>query len=68
MRFLCQVPPIRNFLRFSLGNGDSPRIMGNGDSPRMGSGDSNCKFSRENLSGLSKQTDGYPLRVSAGKR
>ena len=34
----------------------------------MGSGDSNCKFSRENLSGLSKQTDGYPLRVSAGKR
>ena len=31
-------------------------------------GDSNCKFSRENLSGLSKQTDGYPLRVSAGKR
>ena len=41
-----------------------------GDSPHFTicAGDSNCKFSRENLSGLSKQTDGYPLRVSVGKR
>ena len=55
-----------------MGSGDSPRVVistpDSGDSPRLGSGDSNCKFSRENLSGLSKQTDGYPLRVSAGKR
>ena len=29
---------------------------------------SNCKFSREDLSDLSKQTDGYPLRVSVEKR
>ena len=42
----------------------------NGDSPSLGSlriGDSNCKFSRENLSGLSKQTDGHPCASAQGK-
>ena len=75
----CRVP-LWNGDSPSLGSlriGDSPSpgsvassatAVGPKETRTSGDGDSNCKFSRENLSGLSKQTDGYPLRVSAGKR
>ena len=71
LHLIVHVPPVPK--EYWLDANEEPAAYAFGMRPPecrvpLWNGDSNCKFSRENLSGLSKQTDGYPLRVSAGKR
>ena len=66
--FGSEKPSLSSVKRRASVMGRFPITIGAVTSVQELRGDSNCKFSRENLGGLFKQTDGYPLRVSVGKR
>ena len=70
LHLIVHVPPVPE--EYWLDANEEPAAYAFGMRPPecrvpLWNGDSNCKFLRENLSGLSKQTDGHPCASAQGK-